>query len=218
MLSARSLFRSPFTILYCNTPSYSTYPQYPLCCDILTSLDLLQTELFLITYASFHNPCTGSKEVFVGYYQFVDDETHALLSINTEGSLVLVETPERSTVFKCYVKNGTLYALQNDKSLRYISSTIWGPIRAVSTSFGKREECHLMSLDDDRCTGIFYPNTNWGSGGWLKQPIVDSCVLDQVTHGIADKQGMALFWPVCLGTNEDVPYQEPKKERRTKAF
>jgi len=149
-----------------------------------------------------------SREEFAGYFQFVDDATNALLSVAADGTLTLAERADRSTVFKCWVRSGTLYALQNDKSLRYVSSTVWGPVRAVAHSFGRREECHLASLDEGRSTGFFFHNTNWGAGGWLKQPAPDSCVLDSVTNGVSDRHGMARFYPVCLGTVDGTPYSE----------
>lgn len=151
---------------------------------------------------------SSAREEFVGYYQFIDDDSHALLSVNADGQLVLVNTPDRSTVFKLHVKSGTLYALQNDKSLRYISSTVWGPIRAVSTSFGKREECHLSSLSEDCPTGIFYPCTNWGAGGWLKYPKEGQFYLDSVTKGISDKEHMVMLRPACLGDTEGASYTD----------
>ena len=158
--------------------------------------------------SQFTQRSSGAREEFVGYYQFVEDESHALLSVNADGLLVLINTPDRSTLFKCYLKSGTLYALQSDKSLRYVSSTVWGPVRAVSTSFGKREECHITSLSENSPTGIFYPCTNWGAGGWLKHPKEGQFYLDSVTKNMADKENMVMLWPVCLGTTEDVSFTE----------
>lgn len=76
--------------------------------------------------------------VFLGTYQFVD-EYECFLSV-MDKNVMLTDNEDRSTLFNCYAKDSTLYALQNAKTLKFLSATLWGlsGIQAVGESFNRR--------------------------------------------------------------------------------
>jgi hypothetical protein len=138
----------------------------------------------------------NSHDAFIGMYQLTDVKSGYYLSV-IDKDIVLIEKEDKSTFFECHVSQDNLYGLKNAKTLKYLSSTIWGPIKAVGESFGKREECHL-SLDKEN-TGIFFLTTNWSYGGWLKRPSDINPdknglnVLDAVTSNLSDKKDIISF-------------------------
>jgi hypothetical protein len=76
--------------------------------------------------------------VFLGTYHFID-ENECFLSVMGK-SVMLTDNEDRSTLFNCYTKDSTLYALQNTKTLKFLSATLWGlsGIQAVGESFNRR--------------------------------------------------------------------------------
>jgi hypothetical protein len=143
---------------------------------------------------------SNSNDGLIGTYQFIDQVSGYFLSVSN-ADLLLVPKEDLSTHFFCFLKENTIYGMQNAKTLKYLCSTVWGPIKSSGTSFGRREECHL-SLSGD-VTGIYFLQTNWGTGGWLKGSVpADSTngaiSLNTVTSNISDKVGVLLFKPVCV--------------------
>lgn len=76
--------------------------------------------------------------VFLGTYQFIDNN-ECFLSV-MDKSVMLTDNEDRSTLFNCYAKDFTLYALQNTKTLKFLSATLWGlsGIQAVGEYFNRR--------------------------------------------------------------------------------
>lgn len=108
-----------------------------------------------------------STPKLLGTYQFVEAGTAKYLAVVHE-DIVWVRNSDRSTYFNCFLKSNNLVALQSAKTLKYLGATVWGSIRASAYYFGKSEECYVEL--DGRPTGIVFLATNWGGGGWLKQP------------------------------------------------
>ena len=145
----------------------------------------------------------NSSDEMVGMYQFRDEFTGFYLSVeNTD--LVLVSKEDLSTYFLCYKKLSTLYALQNAKTLKYLSSTPWGPIKCCGINFGRREECHLFNNDEQR--GIYFLQANWGTGGWLKKNLTkirnndNGGFLNSVTSNLSDKNGILLLKAIIVNS------------------
>lgn len=143
---------------------------------------------------------SNSNDGLIGTYQFIDQESGYFLSVNN-ADLLLVAKEDLSTQFFCFLKENTIYGMQNAKTLKYLCSTVWGPIKSLGTSFGRREECHL-SLSGD-ITGIYFLQTNWGTGGWLKGSAPGDSTdggikLNTVTSSISDKVGVLLLKPICI--------------------
>ena len=143
-----------------------------------------------------------SDEGFLGTYQFIERNSGRFLSVD-DTRIVLVPNEDLSTLFFCYLKETSIYGLQNAKTLKFLCSSVWGPILAQGCSFGRREECHL-SLSEDS-TGLYFLQTHWGTGGWLKQSIRNDGknevkeVLDIATANISDRKDMLLLKPVLVG-------------------
>jgi hypothetical protein len=138
------------------------------------------------------NRFKSAKTVKLGRFQFKDIVTGLYLSSKSDGVLVLVRNPTRSTYFNAYVKEGNIFAIQNVKSLKYMATTWTGPIRCTGMNFTKGEECHVIDLKDDTDTAFFFLCNNWGSGGWLKRPqevIVPESKLSEHTKGAVHRHG-----------------------------
>jgi hypothetical protein len=145
---------------------------------------------------------SNSTDGFVGTYQFVEEDGWLLSVRNTE--LLLIPKEDISTLFFCYLKEPNIFGIQSAKTLKFLCSTVWGPVMAVGDSFARKEECYL-SLSAE-LTGIYFLQTNWGVGGWLKNneqlgEVVDkdSVALKSVTANISDKNGILLMKPVRVG-------------------
>lgn len=143
---------------------------------------------------------SNSNDGLIGTYQFIDQGSGYFLSVSN-ADLLLVAKEDLSTHFFCFLKENTIYGMQNAKTLKYLCSTVWGPIKSCGLSFGRREECHL-SLSGD-ITGIYFLQTNWGTGGWLKGSVpadsTDGVIsLNTVTSSISDKDGALQLRPVCI--------------------
>lgn len=143
---------------------------------------------------------SNSNDGLIGTYQFIDQDSGYFLSVSN-ADLLLVAKEDISTQFFCFLKEKTIYGMQNAKTLKYLCSTVWGPIKSLGTSFGRREECHL-SLSGD-ITGIYFLQTNWGTGGWLKGSAPAASTngginLNAVTSSISDKVGVLLLIPICI--------------------
>jgi hypothetical protein len=143
---------------------------------------------------------SNSNDGLIGTYQFIDQDSGYFLSVSN-ADLLLVPKEDLSTQFFCFLKENTIHGLQNAKTLKFLCSTVWGPIKSSGTSFGRREECHL-SLSGD-ITGIYFLQTNWGTGGWLKGSApadsTDGAIsLNTVTSSISDKVGVLLLKAVCI--------------------
>lgn len=143
---------------------------------------------------------SNSNDGFVGTYQFIDVDSGYFLSVSN-ADLVLVPKEDLSTQFFCFLKESTIYGMQNAKTLKYLCSTVWGPIKSTGNFFGRREECHL-SLSGE-ITGIYFLQTNWGTGGWLKGSAVAGMTdaglsLNTVTSSISDKVGVLQLKPICI--------------------
>jgi Fascin domain len=117
-----------------------------------------------------------ANEECCGYFQFVDTETGLYLAVDNDGAVVLTDARDRSTLFKCLKRETALYGIQNEKTLKFLSSTFWGPVRANGFNFNRREECHVDL--GGSTTGIFFVNTKWGAGGWLQRPADTSGLAD----------------------------------------
>lgn len=140
-----------------------------------------------------------SDEGFVGTYQFIERVSGRFLSVD-DTRIILVPKEDLSTLFFCYQKESAIYGLQNAKTLKFLCSTVWGPLMSQGNSFGRREECHL-SLSGET-TGLYFLQTHWGSGGWLKRSAQSDgavMVLNTATANISDRKDMLLFQPVLVG-------------------
>lgn len=149
---------------------------------------------------------SNANDGFVGTYQFIDEVSGSYFSVdNTD--LILVPKEDISTLFFVYEKQSTLYGLQNAKTLKYLCSTPWGPIKACGNSYGKREECHLFLNGDQK--GIYFLQAHWGAGGWLKGNVTPNRnpekggVLNSITLNLSDRNGILLLKPVFVGGVEN---------------
>mmetsp|Transcript_35764 Transcript_35764/g.33896 ORF Transcript_35764/g.33896 Transcript_35764/m.33896 type:complete len:341 (-) Transcript_35764:71-1093(-) len=146
---------------------------------------------------------TYDGQVFLGTYQFID-ENECFLSVMNE-NIMLTANEDRSTLFNCYAKDSTLYALQSAKTLKFLSATLWGlsGIQAVGGSFNRREECH-MDLNKQNM-GLFFLHSNFGYGGWLKRPgggtDAGGIIVNTVTANVSDKVGILMLKPVLVKTD-----------------
>ena len=123
------------------------------------------------------------------------------------------------------MRDNNLYAIQNDKTLSYLSVQWNGTVRAIGQRFDKAEEMYLH-LDEGEVTGLLFLSVNWSYGGWLKRPsrppdtsaqaaavgvtLISEAspisspevrhqrhvVLREVTRAVSDKTDQALFLPV----------------------
>jgi hypothetical protein len=161
-----------------------------------------QTLAMTLKTSQFIQRISNSTDGFVGTYQFVEEDGWLLSVRNTE--LLLIPKEDISTLFFCYLKEPNIFGIQSAKTLKFLCSTVWGPVMAVGDSFARKEECYL-SLSAE-LTGIYFLQTNWGVGGWLKNneqlgEVVDkdSVALKSVTANISDKNGILLMKPVRVG-------------------
>lgn len=135
---------------------------------------------------------TGSKACLLGEYKFKTLHNN-YLSVFDE-SITLTPQFNRSTVFRVYVKENHLYAMQNAKTLKFLGLNLWGSVVVTSTGFGKNQE---MFIDlDGKMTGILFLASNWGGGGWLK-PDKDG-LLRAVTSSLTDREDRLLITPTPL--------------------
>ena len=160
-----------------------------------------QTLAMTLKTSQFVHRISNSADGFVGTYQFVEDDGWFLSVSNKE--LLLVPKEDISTLFFCYLKEPNIFGIQSAKTLKFLCSTVWGPVMPVGDSFARREECYL-SLSAEM-TGIYFLQTNWGVGGWLKGnehqgKAVDKggIVLKTVTANISDKNGILLLKPLLV--------------------
>ena len=161
-----------------------------------------QTLAMTLKTSQFIQRISNSTDGFVGTYQFLEDDGWYLSVSDTE--LLLVPKEDISTLFFCYLKEPNIFGIQSAKTHKFLCSTVWGPVMPAGYSFARKEECYL-SLSAD-LTGIYFLQTNWGVGGWLKRSeqigkVVgkESVVLKTVTASISDKNGILLLRPVLVG-------------------
>ena len=134
---------------------------------------------------------TGSKSVLLGEYKFRTIHNN-YLSVFDE-SITLTPQFNWSTVFRVYVKENNLYALQNVKTRNFIGLNFWGNVVVKSTGFGKNQE---VFIDLTARTGILFLASNWGNGGWLK-PDKDG-LLRAVTKSLVDRDDRLIMTPMEL--------------------
>lgn len=108
------------------------------------------------------------KSGYVGRFQFIEPYTGRFLGTSKSGddNLILLPKVNRSSFFLCFHKEGQLFALQNEKTLKFLGCTMLGQVKVCGASFGKYEELHLSLKGDP--TGILILSRNWGGGGWIK--------------------------------------------------
>lgn len=134
---------------------------------------------------------TGSKATLVGEYKFKTMHNNFLSVF--DDSITLTPQFNWSTVFRVYVKENHLFALQNAKTRKFIGLNFWGSVVATSSGFGKNQEVHI---DMTSKTGILFLASNWGNGGWLK-PDKDG-LLRCVTSSMLDRDDRLLLTPIEL--------------------
>ena len=130
-----------------------------------------------------------STGIYVGRYQFIEINTNHYVGVVGE-DIMLLNKPDRSTYYDIYMKEANLLAAQNCKTLKYLGSTIWGPIKAAGNVFGRQEELSVQL--NGSISGIFFLGKNFGGGGWLKYTENDP-LLSFVTTGITDKKDILLI-------------------------
>lgn len=139
-----------------------------------------------------------SKIEYLGQYQFEYMSGEGLyLSVDDSGNIILTRTKDRSTYFDVYVKQESIFALQNSKTLTFLSVTWTGALRATGQKFTPSEEVY-MDLRVGEVTGLFFLACNWGGGGWLRTPrrSDQTKCLYEVSSGISDKTNAALFMAI----------------------
>lgn len=164
-------------------------------------------ETLAVTLGSAHltQKLTNSNDGFLGTYQFIDEVSGCYLSVD-KTDLVLVSKEDISTLFFVYEKQCALYGLQNAKTLKYLCSTPWGPIKASGNFYGKREECHLFLNGDQK--GIYFLQAHWGAGGWLKRTLTPNSsnakngILNSVTLNLSDRNDILSLEAVLVGRTE----------------
>ena len=129
-----------------------------------------------------------TKGNYIGRYQFTEIHSNHYVGVVGE-DIMLIDKPDRSTYYDIYMKEANLLAAQNCKTLKYLGSTIWGPIRASGNVFGRQEEVSINL--NGSVTGMFFLGKNLGGGGWLKYSD-NNPLLSLVTTGITDKQDILL--------------------------
>ena len=179
-----------------------------------------------LTASQLLNRKSTIKPKFVGRYQFEYLSGEGLyLAVDNNQDIVLTSIKDLSTYFNIYMRDDNLYAIQNDKTLSYLSVQWNGTVRAIGQRFDKAEEMYLH-LDEGEVTGLLFLSVNWSYGGWLKRPSRPpdtsaqaavagsvtltseaspvpspaghrrSVVLREVTRAVSDKTDQALFLPV----------------------
>lgn len=128
----------------------------------------------------------ATKPQFGGIYQFIDTVTGKYLAVS-EGRLILSSTLNRSTYFNCYVKESNLFAMQSEKTLKYVGCAMLGHIVAESTYFGTQEECYIDFKA--KTTGILLIARHWGAGAWLKRPLEATIAADNGAMAAAGAAG-----------------------------
>ena len=164
-------------------------------------------ETLAVTLGTAHltQKLSNSNDGFLGTYQFIDEISGCYLSVD-KTDLILVQKEDISTLFFLYEKQSALYGCQNAKTLKYLCSTPWGPIKASGNFYGRREECHLFLNGEQK--GIYFLQAHWGAGGWLKRtltPNIDNSkngVLNAVTLNLSDRNDILLLKPVLVGPTE----------------
>ena len=129
-----------------------------------------------------------TKGNYIGRYQFIEIHSNHYVGVVGE-DILLIEKADRSTYYELYMKEANLLAAQNCKTLKYLGSTIWGPIRASGNVFGRQEELSLNL--NGSVTGMFFLGKNLGGGGWLKYE-KGNPLLSLVTTGITDKKDILM--------------------------
>lgn len=182
--------------------------------DILTEKTLAVT----IKASQLRDRTRSSKAQFGGIYQFVDTMTGKFLAVS-DGRLVLIDAINRSTYFNCYVKESNLFAMQSEKTLKYVGCAMLGHITAESTYFGTQEECYIDFKA--KTTGILFIARHWGAGAWLKRPQAPTVgtvgsgsagetpppppqYLTETTTGIEDKVDFIEFRAVKLTAKDKI--------------
>lgn len=177
--------------------------------DLLTEKTLAVT----IKASQLRDRTRSAKAQFGGVYQFVDTITGKFLAVS-EGRLTLSDKHNRSTYFNCYVKESNLFAMQSEKSLKYVGCAMLGHITAESTYFGTQEECYIDFKA--KSTGILFIARHWGAGAWLKRPAPAATTsgnagetpavqyLTETTTGIEDKVDFIEFRAVKLTAKDKV--------------
>lgn len=139
-----------------------------------------------------------AKIEYLGQYQFEYMSGEGLyLSVDDSGNVALTKSRDRSTYFDVYVKQQSIFALQNAKTLTFLSVTWTGSLRATGQKFTASEEVYL-DLRLGEVTGLFFLACNWGGGGWLKVPRRGDQMkcLYEMSSGISDKTNAAFFMAV----------------------
>jgi len=143
---------------------------------------------------------TASQAVLVGEYKFKTLHNNYLSVF--DDSITLTPQFNWSTVFRVYVKENNLYALQNVKTRRFLGLNFFGNVVVTSTGFGRNQE---MFIDLTGKTGILFLASNWGSGGWLKPD--KNGLLRTVSTNLLDREDRLLLTPFEL---TDVDYKKLK--------
>lgn len=136
---------------------------------------------------------------YVGRYQFIEINTNHYVGVVGE-DIMLLNKPDRSAYYNIYMKEANLFAAQNCKTLKYLGSTIWGPIKASGEWFGRQEEISVQL--NGSVSGMFFLGKNFGGGGWLKYTENDP-LLSTVTTGITDKENILLVR--AIKCNDEIP-------------
>ena len=106
------------------------------------------------------------------------------LAVDQEGSLILSTTINKSTYFDIYCKESNIYAIQNVKTMTFLTITLFGTIKAFGRNFGVNEELVLeIDPNEIKLTGIFFIKSNWltNSGGWLQNPNFNQKTENEIT-------------------------------------
>jgi hypothetical protein len=151
------------------------------------------------------------KPQYCGMYQFVDVDSGHFLSA-FEGYLVLLPAINRSTYFNCFVRESNIYALQNEKTQKYVGCSITGGVLAASAYFGTQEEVYVDLSGGS--SGLLFLARHWGAGGWLKGPgaakntatnsIDAQPFLTQTTSALLDRADMLRLRPVRIAQEQSI--------------
>jgi hypothetical protein len=151
------------------------------------------------------------KPQYCGLYQFVDVDSGHYLSAH-EGHLVLLPKISRSTYFNLFVKESHLYALQNEKTQKYLGCSITGGILAASQYFGTQEEVYVDLSPSSGSSGLLFLARHWGAGGWLRGPgatqntamntIDTQPYLTETTSTLLDRVDMLRLRPVKIAQDQ----------------
>lgn len=146
----------------------------------------------------------------MGKFNFVDLDSGLVLSSDFDGTLMLTNKIDLSTIFICYTTVNNIYGIQNYKTQKYLRTDFFGNIGFTGNYIGVYEQCFLhldlVEMSDQQIynpTGIIILSKNNYHGGWLKKPDENTNTnknpnINKTTSNITDIIDMIIFQPIKL--------------------